>query len=78
MNLNPYIQPKKKEVSFKAALRRMHSIWYEGTVSRFDEKLASILNCSGEEAGKIRSFWVDCGFLGYNKRMLLCWRSGGF
>ena len=78
MTLNHFTQPKKKQVSSKAALRRMHSIWYEGTVSRFDEKLASILGCSLERAEQIRESWVNMGFLCFDKRGLLLWRTGGF
>ena len=78
MSLNHFMQPKKKRpVLLKAALRRMRAIWLRGPQNRFDEKLASILNCSLTEAERIRESWVNMGFLQYDGRMLLCWRFGG-
>ena len=79
MKLDHFSQPlEDKTVSLKTALKRMRSIWLKGPVNRFDDKLARILDCSLEEAAKIRSFWVDCGFIAFDKRGLLCWRNGGF
>jgi len=77
MSLNHYLQPKKK-VPLKAALRRMRSMWLRGPVNRFDQKLARILQVSLEEAATVRETWENLGFLLYDKRGLLCWRSGGF
>ena len=77
MTLNHFIQPKKREVSLKAALRRMRSLWDSGPVNRFDLKLARILECSVCEAAKVRESWLNMGFLAYDKRGLLCWRVGG-
>ena len=78
MMLNNFIQPKKNQVSLKAALRRMRGIWFRGEVSRFDLKLTEILDCSLECAREIRESWVSLGFLAYDRRGLLCWRNGGF
>ena len=77
MSLNHFIQPKKK-VPLKAALRRMRSMWLSGPCDHFDEKLARILNCSLEHAKEIREEWESMGFLGFDRRGLLCWRTGGF
>lgn len=77
MSLNHYLQPKKK-IPLKAALRRMRALWLKGEVSRFDEKLARVLDCSIEEAMEIREEWESMGFLCYDRRGLLCWRTGGF
>ncbi len=62
----------------KAALRILRGRWFEGEVNRFDLKLSKILSCSLEYAREIRELWIDLGFLCYNRRGLLCWRSGGF
>ena len=78
MTLNNYMQPKKREVPLKAALRRMRSIWLSGPVSRFDVRLSEILDCSLEHAESVRKNWVNIGFLAYDKRGLLMWRTGGF
>ena len=78
MTLNHYMQPKKKQVSLKSALRRMRQIWYRGPVDRFDERLASILDCDLKKAQHIRESWMLMGFLAYDQKMLLCWRNGGF
>ena len=78
MTLNHFIQPKKREVSLKSSLKRMRSMWLRGPVNRFDLKLAKILDCSLEEAAKVRETWENLGFLCYNSRGLLCWRAGGF
>lgn len=77
MSLNHYMQPKKK-VPLKAALRRMRGLWLKGEVSRFDEKLARVLDCSIEEAAEIREEWESMGFLCYDRRGLLTWRTGSF
>ena len=77
MTLNNFMQPKKKRLSLKAAMRRMRSMWFKGDQSRFDEKLARILECSVEKAERIREKWVSFGFLGYDRRGLLTWRTGG-
>jgi len=77
MSLNHYLQPRKR-VSLKAAMRRMRSMWLRGEVNRFDEKLARVLDCSLSHAARIREEWENLGFLLYDKRGLLCWRSGGF
>jgi len=77
MRLNHFIQPKKK-VPLKAALRRMRALWLKGEVSRFDEKLARILECSLGKAATVREEWETLGFLCYDQRGLLCWRVGGF
>lgn len=77
MSLNGFMQPRKK-VSLKSALRRMRSMWLSGPCGHFDEKLARILNCSLERAEEIRESWVSMGFLAYDKRGLLTWRTGGF
>ena len=75
MNLNNYCQPKKKRpVSLKTALKTLRARWDEGEVNNFDKKLAAILDCSLEKAERIRSYWVECGFLAYTKRGLLKWR----
>lgn len=68
----------KKKIPIKAALRRMRALWLKGEVSRFDEKLAQVLDCSIEESEEIREEWVSMGFLAYDKRGLLTWRTGGF
>ena len=78
MTLNHFIQPKKREPSLKAALRRMRQIWYRGPVNRFDERLASLLDCDLKKAQQIRESWMLMGFLVYDRKMLLCWRNGGF
>ena len=79
MSLDQYMQSaEKRQVSLKAALRRMRSKWYEGPVSSFDRKLALILNCTLEDAMEVRDHWVECGLLGINRRGLLTWRTGGF
>ena len=77
MTLNHYTQPKKKQVSLKSAMRKMRGIWLSGECSRFDEKLAGVLECSVEKAERIREIWVGMGFLCYDKRGLLTWHSGG-
>ena len=77
MTLNHFTQPKKREVSLKCALRRMRSLWLSGEANRFDEKLSRILDCSVSKAERIRESWLNMGFLGYDKRGLLVWRSGG-
>ena len=78
MTLNNYMQPKKREVPLKAALRRMRSVWLSGPVSRFDVRVSGILDCSLDYAEIVRKSWVNMGFLAYDKRGLLCWRNGGF
>ena len=79
MSLNHYTQPKKKRhVSLKAAIRIMCSKWDEGPRDRFDLKLSRVLDCSLKYASEIREFWVDSGFMAYDRRGLLKWRSGGF
>ena len=78
MSLNHYMQPKKRKLSLKAAIKKMRSIWLRGPVEHFDEKLARILNCSLEHAEEIREEWVSMGFLGFDRRGLLTWRHGGF
>ncbi|MBA7485039.1 hypothetical protein ES707_20573 [subsurface metagenome] len=70
-------QKRKHQVSLKAALRRMRGLWLSGEQSRFDDKLARILNCSVEKAEEIREEWLSLGFLGYDCRGLLTWRAGG-
>jgi len=77
MSLNHYMQPEKT-VSLKAALRRMRSMWLRGEVNRFDLKLSRILQVSIEEAAKVRESWLNLGFLAYDRRGLLTWRTGGF
>ena len=77
MSLNHFIQPKKK-VPLKAALRRMRGMWLSGPCDHFDKKLARVLDCSLSHAARIREEWENLGFLLYDKRGLLCWRSGGF
>ena len=78
MSLNHFMQPKKKRpVLLKAALRRMRAIWLRGPVDRFDLKLAKILGYSIPDAEIVRESWVKMGFLAYDERGLLCWRSGG-
>ena len=81
MSLNNFISQskpaKKNQVSLNGALRIMRGKWFSGPVDRFDLKLSRILDCSLGKATKIRSFWVDCGFLAFDKRGLLVWRSGG-
>ena len=77
MSLNHFIEPKKR-VPLKAALRRMRSMWLSGPCERFDLKLARILNCSLERAEEIREKWLEMGFLGFDRRGLLTWRTGGF
>ena len=78
MTLNHFIQPKKREVSLKTALKRMRSLWYRGPVDKFEERLASILDCDLKKAQQIRESWMLMGFLAYDQKMLLCWRNGGF
>jgi len=78
MSLNHFIQPKKRKLSLKAAIKKMRSIWLRGPVEHFDEKLARVLECSLGQAARIREEWENLGFLLYDKRGLLCWRSGGF
>ena len=78
MTLNHFIQPKKREPSLKAALRRMRSLWLSGEQSRFDLKLSRVLGCSLDYAAKVRESWLNVGFLAYDRRGLLCWRNGGF
>jgi len=77
MSLNHYLQPKKR-VSLKAALRRMRAMWLSGPCDHFDKKLARILQASLEEAAEIREEWLEMGFLCYDLRGLLTWRTGGF
>jgi hypothetical protein len=77
MSLNHFFKPKTR-VSLKAALKRMRSLWLRGEVTRFDAKLAKILDSSLEHAATVREEWEDLGFLYYNKLGLLCWRTGGF
>jgi len=77
MSLNHFLQPKKKTLSLKAAIKKMRSLWFEGEVNRFDLKLSRVLDCSLEHAEIIRGFWVKADFLGFNKRGLLCWKTGG-
>ena len=76
--LTDYTENPDHKVSLKTALKRMRSLWYRGQVDRFDERLASILSCSLEEAERIRETWLSMGFLAYDQKMLLCWRNGGF
>ena len=79
MTLNNYCSTqKKKRRSLKAAIRIMRSKWYEGPKERFDFKLSRVLDCSLNYASEIREFWVDSGFMAYNRRGLLKWRNGGF
>ena len=75
--LTDYTEKPDHKVSLKTALKRMRSLWYRGPVDRFDERLASILSCSLEEAERIRETWLSMGFLAYDRKMLLCWRVGG-
>jgi hypothetical protein len=70
MTLNHFFKPKK-QVSLKAALRRMRSMWLKGPVDRFDEKLSRILECSLEHAATVRESWLEMGFLCYDRRGLL-------
>jgi len=53
-------------------------MWLRGEVARFDLKLSRILQVSIEEAAKVRESWLDLGFLYYDQRGLLTWRTGGF
>ena len=53
MTLNHFIQPKKREPSLKAALRRMRSLWLSGEQSRFDLKLSRVIGCSLDYAAII-------------------------
>ncbi len=69
---------KKKRPSLKSAMRRMRAMWFKGEQSRFDAKLSRILEVSLERAAEVRENWENLGFLCYNRRGLLCWRSGGF
>jgi len=78
MSLDIFIKTKKRQVSLKAALRRMRSMWLSGDRSRFDQKLSRILDCSLERAERIREKWVSLGLLGYDRRGLLTFRNGGF
>ena len=78
MSLNSYSQPQKREVSLKAALRRMRSLWDLGPVNRFDLKLSLVLDCSIGKASEVREIWENLGFLCYDKRGLLTWRNRGF
>ena len=79
MTLNNYCSAqKKKKPSLKSAMRRMRSMWLSGERSRFDHKLARILECNVEKAEQIREDWVSMGVLAYTRRGLLTWRNGGF
>ena len=78
MTLNDYIAKKETKINLKSALRRMRQLWYRGPVNRFDERLASILDCDLKKAQQIRESWMLMGFLAYDRKMLLCWRNGGF
>ena len=78
MSLNDFIQPKKRKLSLKAAIKKMRSIWLRGPVEHFDEKLARVLDCSIVKAATVRETWEKLGFLCYDRRGLLTWRPGGF
>ena len=76
MSLDQFTQ-QNKHASLKGALRRMRSLWLSGEQSRFDLKLSRVLGCSLDYAAKVRESWLNMGFLAYDKRGLLIWRSGG-
>ena len=78
MSLTDYTEKPDHKVSLKTALKRMRSLWYRGPVDRFDDRLASILDCDLKKAQLIRESWMLMGFLAYDQKMLLCWRAGGF
>jgi len=82
MSLNDYISSavpvKKKQVPLKGALRKMRGLWFKGEQSRFDAKLVRVYGCSIEKAEQIREEWICMGFLGYNRRGLLKWRTRSF
>ncbi len=71
-------QKRKQQISLKGALRRMRGIWLKCKVSRFDSRLAKILDCNLERAAEVRETWENLGFLCYDRRGLLTWRLGGF
>ena len=77
MTLNGFMQPEKHRISLKSAIKIMRGKWLEGTQERFDLKLSRVLGCSINKAEKIRESWLNMGFLAYDKRGLLIWRSGG-
>jgi len=77
MSLNHFMQPKKCKLSLKTAIKKMRSMWLSGPVERFDLKLSRVLDCSISKAATVRKEWENLGFLSYDRRGLLCWRSGG-
>jgi len=76
MSLNHFMQPKKRKLSLKAAIKKMRSMWLSGPVERFDLKLSRVLDYSISKAATVRKEWENLGFLAYDKRGLLTWKGG--
>lgn len=53
MTLNGYMQPKKRHISLKAAIRIMRARWYECTYDNFIDRLARVLRCNIKEGTQI-------------------------
>jgi len=78
MTLNHFMQPKKRKLSLKTAIKKMWSMWLSGPVESFDDKLSRILECNLVKAATVRETWENLGFLAYDRCGLLTWKNRGF
>lgn len=75
MNLTQFFPSQKPRVSLKTAFKKMRASWLSGTIERFDLKLAKILECSLDEARKVRNEWLALDFVYFDERGLITWRG---